>query len=71
MKPTALFAFCILPFDFCPSSGGVDPRMARHPGMRVPVEQKRAALREVLATIARARRVVTYSQVLTEGIPFQ
>jgi len=47
---------------------GIDPRMARHPGMGVPLARKRAALRETLATIARARRVVTYRQALAEGL---
>jgi hypothetical protein len=44
-----------------------DPRMARHPGMRIPLEQKRRALRETLATIARSRRVVTYQEALGEA----
>lgn len=48
---------------------GVDPRMARHPGMSLRVEQKRAALRDVLKTIAHARRVVTYQRALAEGLP--
>ncbi len=47
---------------------GVDPRLARHPGMRIPVDRKRAALRDVLATIARQRRVVTYRHALAEGL---
>src|SRR6185369_7867 len=34
----------------------VDPRMDRHPGMTVPLSDKRTALRDVLATIARERR---------------
>jgi hypothetical protein len=46
---------------------GADARLARHPGMNLPVEQKRAALRDVLATIARARQVVTYSQASAQG----
>ena len=44
----------------------VDPRMDRHPGMRLPLERKRALLRDTLATIARERRVVTYRQALEE-----
>jgi hypothetical protein len=48
------------------AADGVDERMLRHPGMRLPVEQKRAALREVLAAIAHERRVLTYQQALTE-----
>jgi len=47
---------------------GVDARMARHPGMRVPLERKREALRTILATIAAERRVVTYRQALAEGL---
>lgn len=45
---------------------GIDPRMERHPGMRVPLGEKRAALRDILATIARHRSVVTYAQALRE-----
>ncbi|MDX2169655.1 MAG: polysaccharide deacetylase family protein [Deltaproteobacteria bacterium] len=45
---------------------GVDVRLARHPGMRLPVAVKRRALRDVLRTIAAARRVVTYAQALEE-----
>ncbi len=45
---------------------GIDPRMDRHPGMRLPLAQKRAMLRETLAAIARERRVVTYRQALAE-----
>jgi peptidoglycan-N-acetylglucosamine deacetylase len=46
----------------------IDDRMARHPGMRLPLERKRAGLRDLLATIARERRVVTYAQALDEGL---
>ena len=46
---------------------GVDPRLARHPGMNLPVEHKRSVLREVLSTIARERRVVTYQQALARA----
>ncbi len=46
------------------SADGVDPRMARHPGMNLPVERKVAALRDVLTAIARARHVLTYTQAL-------
>jgi hypothetical protein len=45
---------------------GIDSRMARHPGMRVPLARKRAALRDILATIGRQRRVITYRQALAE-----
>ncbi|HXQ21245.1 MAG TPA: polysaccharide deacetylase family protein [Candidatus Acidoferrales bacterium] len=47
---------------------GIDPRLARHPGMCVPVTQKRTRLREILAMIAAQRRVVTYQQALTQGL---
>ena len=36
--------------------------------MQVPLAAKRAALRDVLATIARERRIVTYRQAIEEGI---
>ena len=47
---------------------GVDPRMARHPGMRMPLAEKRARLRDILAEIGRVRRVVTYQTALAEGL---
>jgi hypothetical protein len=47
---------------------GVDPRMDRHPGMRLPLARKVAMLRDTLATIARERRVVTYRQALEDGL---
>ena len=47
---------------------GIDQRMVRHPGMRIPVEQKRTQLRDILAAIARARRMITYRQALDEGL---
>jgi hypothetical protein len=47
---------------------GVDPRLARHPGMRLPLAEKLAGLRRVLSSIARERRVVTYRQALAEGL---
>lgn len=47
---------------------GVDHRLARHPGMRLPVAHKRAALRDILSTIAGERRVVTYQQALAEAL---
>lgn len=43
-----------------------DPRMERHPGMRIPLEKKRRALRDTLAAIAQSHRVVTYQQALDE-----
>jgi hypothetical protein len=46
----------------------VDERLARHPGMRLPLAAKRASLRAILATIVAARRPVTYAQALTEGL---
>jgi hypothetical protein len=42
--------------------------MIRHPGMKLPVERKRARLRDILAAIARGRRVITYRQALDEGL---
>ncbi len=50
------------------ANDGIDPRMDRHPGMKVPLASKRGALRDILATIARERRVVTYRQAMEEGI---
>ena len=50
------------------ANDGVDPRMDRHPGMKVPLATKRAALRDILATIARERRIVTYRQAMEEGM---
>jgi peptidoglycan-N-acetylglucosamine deacetylase len=50
------------------ASDGVDPRMERHPGMRVPLAEKRSRLKGILQEIARARRVVTYQQALVEGL---
>ena len=46
----------------------VDPRLERHPGMRIPAAAKRETLRSVLAAIAKERRVVTYRQALDEGL---
>jgi len=46
----------------------VDPRMDRHPGMRLPLERKRALLKDTLASIARERRVMTYRQALEEQL---
>ena len=40
--------------------------MERHPGMRLPLERKRALLKDTLAAIARERRVVTYRLALEE-----
>lgn len=47
---------------------GMDPRLARHPGMALPLTVKRSGLQSVLAAIARARQVVTYRQALVEGL---
>lgn len=47
---------------------GVDLRLARHPGMRLSLAEKRGGLRDILSTIARQRRVVTYRQALAEGL---
>jgi peptidoglycan-N-acetylglucosamine deacetylase len=45
----------------------VDPRMARHPGMRETLASKRALLRDTLGAIAAARRVTTYRAAVEEG----
>ena len=50
------------------AADGIDARMDRHPGMKLPVATKRGQLRDILATIARERRVVTYRQALEEGL---
>ncbi|MCC6765502.1 MAG: polysaccharide deacetylase family protein [Deltaproteobacteria bacterium] len=50
------------------ASDDVDPRMDRHPGMKIPLAAKRAALRDILTTIARERRVLTYRQAMEEGM---
>jgi hypothetical protein len=43
---------------------GVDPRMARHPGMGVPLVEKRARLAAILRAIAARRPVLTYREAL-------
>ena len=50
------------------ANDAIDPRMDRHPGMKVPLAEKRKGLRDILATIARERRVVTYRQAMEEGM---
>jgi hypothetical protein len=50
------------------ANDGIDPRMDRHPGMKVSLAEKRKGLRDILATIARERRVVTYRQAMEEGM---
>ena len=40
----------------------------QHLGELLPLERKLGALRDVLRTIARERRVVTYRQALSEGL---
>lgn len=47
---------------------GTDPRMARHPGMQLPLAEKVGMLREILEMIAGERRVVTYRAALAEGL---
>ncbi len=47
---------------------GVDQRMTRHPGMQRPLAEKTGILRDILATIAAERRVVTYRAALAEGL---
>lgn len=46
---------------------GVDSRLARHPGMQVPLAEKRTLLRELLSRIAASRQVVTYRTALEAG----
>ncbi len=48
------------------ASDAVDPRMARHPGMREGLATKHARLRDTLRTIAGARRVTTYRAAMEE-----
>jgi hypothetical protein len=45
----------------------VDPRMARHPGMRESLAHKHGLLRDTLGAIAAARRVTTYRAAVEEG----
>lgn len=45
---------------------GIDSRMSRHPGMNLPVAEKRASLARVLRTIQREREVATYASTLEE-----
>lgn len=47
---------------------GIDPRMERHPGMKVPLERKLAMLESIVRRIAANRRVVTYRQALEERL---
>jgi hypothetical protein len=47
---------------------GIDARMSRHPGMKVRLAEKRAALKRILTTIAREREVLTYQQALGRGL---
>jgi hypothetical protein len=47
---------------------GVDPRMARHPGMGEPVARKRARLRDTLRAVVAARQVTTYRAALDGGL---
>ncbi len=50
------------------ANDGIDPRMDRHPGMKVSLAVKRKGLRDILAMIARERRIVTYRQAMEEGM---
>lgn len=45
---------------------GVDPRMARHPGMRLPLRRKLDLLETVLGEIAGAYRAIPYAEALDE-----
>ncbi|HKA28913.1 MAG TPA: polysaccharide deacetylase family protein [Candidatus Binatia bacterium] len=46
----------------------VDPRMARHPGMRESLDSKRVRLRDILRIIAAERPVRTYRDTLEAGL---
>jgi len=46
----------------------IDPRMSRHPGMQLPLERKRAMLRDILTAIRGRRRIVTYRGALEDGL---
>lgn len=46
---------------------GIDPRMSRHPGLALPLDQKRALLDRTLETIAAAYRTVPYSERLLDA----
>lgn len=45
----------------------VDPRLARHPGMAVPLKEKRKLLGDLLRRIAGERPVVTYRSAVEAG----
>ena len=42
----------------------IDPRMARHPGMRLPLQHKLALLEQILTEIAGTHEVVPYADAL-------
>ena len=46
---------------------GVDPRMARHPGMRWPLRSKVRLLEDVLREIVSRYQVTTYAKSLNGG----
>jgi peptidoglycan/xylan/chitin deacetylase (PgdA/CDA1 family) len=46
----------------------IDPRLARHPGMRHPIERKLARLRDVLSAILRRRPVITFRHALVREL---
>jgi hypothetical protein len=48
---------------------GVDERMARHPGMQLPLDDKLALLEERLRAIAADFRVATYADCFRPGAP--
>jgi hypothetical protein len=52
--------------DLLDLDDGLDERLARHPGIAIPVERKIAALRDVLTTITRHRTVRTYRDLLDD-----
>jgi peptidoglycan/xylan/chitin deacetylase (PgdA/CDA1 family) len=46
---------------------GIDPRMARHPGMTLPLERKHALLEDALRAIQASYRVRTYAEAVLSG----
>lgn len=46
---------------------GVDPRIAVHPGMDLPVERKLGTMRKIFKEIVTLRPVVTYGELLSDG----
>jgi hypothetical protein len=46
---------------------GVDPGMARHPGMRLPLARKEALLADVLGQVSASYDVRTYAEAAADG----